>query len=304
MSVRIGINPLTWTNDDLPELGKNVPLEQCLSEGKQAGYSGFELGNKFPREAAALKQVLEPHQLSLVSGWFSGAVAEISAEEEIERIQSHLSLLKALGAEVMVYCDTSGAIHCDQGIPLSRRPVLAEADWEPFCARLNKVAEYCLQQGVRLAYHHHMGTLIQTEEETLRLMASTSNDVGLLLDTGHLTFAKGDPIRLYNTVSQRVCHVHCKDIRESVLRDALNRDLSFLDAVLNGTFTVPGDGCVAYDDLFPMLKTSAYSGWLVVEAEQDPSIAPSLSYAKLGAENLKTLCQRHELTLTESLNIQ
>lgn len=299
MTVQIGINPITWSNDDLPELGKHISLEQCLEEGKQAGYSGFELGNKFPRQADKLAAAFAPHQLNLVSGWFSGAVAEISAEEEIARIDDHLQLLKTLGAKVIVYCDVTGAIHCDQTVPLSKRPILNEKQWPGFCEKLSQVAEHCLKQGVQLAYHHHMGTIIQTPAEIAKLMAGTSNALGLLLDTGHLSYAGGDPVAMFSQFADRVNHVHCKDVRAVILEDALNRDISFLDAVLNGAFTVPSDGSVNYDALFSLLHQHAYSGWLVVEAEQDPSVAPSLEYAKLGVNNLKKLCATHQILVKD-----
>lgn len=298
MSVRIGINPLTWTNDDMPELGAETPLEVCLSEGKQAGYSGFELGNKFPRTVETLAPILDGHGLSLVSGWFSGQLLSRSVEDEIEAIQDHLNLLKQLGSTVMVYCEVTGCVHSQRDTPLSKRPVLSEAQWPEFAQRLTKLAQYCLSQGVRIAYHHHMGTVVQSEADIDALMAHTGSEVGLLLDTGHLTYAGADPLVLHQRHAERICHIHCKDVRQSVLTDVKNRNLSFLDAVLNGVFTVPGDGSVDYPGLFKSLQTSNYHGWLVVEAEQDPAVADPLTYATLGAENLRALCARAGLEIT------
>ncbi|AZZ94256.1 myo-inosose-2 dehydratase [Hahella sp. KA22] len=299
MSVRIGINPLTWTNDDLPSLGGDTPLEVCLSEGKQAGFAGFELGHKFPRKPEVLGPILDHHGLRLVSGWFSGQLLERSVEAEIAAIQDHLHLLKSLGATAMVYCEVTGCVHGDQNTPVSHRPRLAEDQWETFGAKLTQVADYCLEQGVKIAYHHHMGTVVETEEEIDALMANTGDSVGLLLDTGHLTYAGGNPIAVQQRHADRINHVHCKDIRMQVLADAKNRDLSFLDAVLNGVFTVPGDGGIDYATLFKGLHASGYSGWLVVEAEQDPAVAHPLTYATLGANNLKRLCAEAGITLSE-----
>jgi len=296
MSVSFGINPLTWTNDDLPSLGADTPLEQCLQEGKTAGYKGFELGNKFPREPSALSAVLDKHELGLVSGWFSGELLSRTVEQEIQAIESHLNLLKTVGAKVMVYCEVTGCIHGEQNTPLSYRPQLAKEKWAEFGKRLTTVAEHCLAQGVRLCYHHHMGTVVQTEAEVDALMEHTGDAVALLLDSGHLTFAGGDPVAVQRRYASRIAHVHCKDIRKNVMTDALNRNLSFLDAVLNGVFTVPGDGCVDFKNIFTGLAQSAYQGWLVVEAEQDPSIAPSFEYAKLGCDNLKNLCNASGLS--------
>ena len=293
MTVRIGINPLAWTNDDLPGLGAETPLEVCLSEGKQAGFAGFELGNKFPRQPQILGPILDNHGLRLVSGWYSSQLLERSVEEEIEALLDHLSLLKALGARVMVFSEVTDCVHDLQGTPLSHRPHLDKTQWQEFGNKLTQVADYCLDQGVQIAYHHHMGTIIETGQEIDNLMAHTGDSVGLLLDTGHLTYAGADPLTTYLRHANRINHVHCKDVRMNILQDAKNRDLSFLCAVINGVFTVPGDssGCVDFPGLFENLKVGGYSGWLVVEAEQDPSVAHPLTYATLGAKNLKQLCR-------------
>lgn len=290
MTVRLGINPLTWSNDDMPALGAETPLDTCLSEGKEAGFSGFELGNKFPRTPETLGPILQRHELDLVSGWYSSELLTRTAEEEIEAVQNHLHLLKSLGARVMVFCEVTGCVHGDQSTPVSRRPVMTDAQWQTLTERLNQVARYCLDQGVRIAYHHHMGTVVESADDIRRLMDNTDQSVGLLLDTGHLMFSGGDPLQLQQEYAGRICHVHCKDIRADVLADVRNRDLSFLDAVLNGVFTVPGDGCIDYSTLFKGLKTSGYQGWLVVEAEQDPAVAHPLTYARLGHEGLVRAC--------------
>lgn len=290
MSVRIGINPLTWTNDDMPELGADTPLETCLSEGKKAGYAGFELGQKFPRKPEVLRPILDSYGLSLVSGWYSSMLLERSAEEEIEALQDHLHLLKSLGSTAMVFCEVTHCVHGQKETPVSKRPKMTDAQWAEFLPKLETVGQYLQDQGVALAYHHHMGTVIETEDDIDRMMQGTSGAVGLLLDSGHLTYAGGNPVSVAKRYSDRIRHVHCKDIRKSVMQDALNQNLSFLNAVLNGTFTVPGDGCVDYAGIFKVLKESNYSGWLVVEAEQDPAVAHPLTYAKLGYSNLTKLC--------------
>ncbi|MGQ7246467.1 myo-inosose-2 dehydratase [Halomonas sp. V046] len=290
MSVRLGINPLTWTNDDLPSLGGDTPLSVCLSEGREAGFSGFELGNKFPRKAETLGPILERHDLALVSGWYSAELLTRSAEAEIEALTPHLELLKALGAEVMVFCEVTRCVHGTFGVPLSHRPTLSEDEWALFTERLDRVAEHCQAQGVQIAYHHHLGTLIESEADIDRLMAETGPALGLLLDSGHLVGAGGDPLAVLKRHSARINHVHCKDIRREVLADVTNRNLSFLQGVLNGMFTVPGDGFIDYAALLKGLKTKGYDGWLVVEAEQDPAVAHPLTYARLGHANLMRLC--------------
>ena len=290
--VRIGINPLTWTNDDLPELGEQNSLETCLSEAKQAGYEGVELGRKFPRDTAVLGPILKNHKLDLVSGWYSAHLLERSVEDEIKAMQAHATLLKTLGAQVMVFCEVSRCVHGDRKIPLSKRPRLAEKEWKQFCERLDAVAAALEKQRLKMAYHHHMGTLIQAEDEVDRMMDSTKN-VGLLLDSGHLTFAGGDPVRALRRHAKRIVHVHCKDIRKDQLAQAKKKDLSFLDAVLGDVFAVPGDGSIDFDPLLATLAKQNYQGWLVVEADQDPAKAHPLTHARIGHDCLRPLAKRY-----------
>lgn len=290
--VRIGINPLTWTNDDLPELGEENSLEKCLSEAKLAGYEGVELGRKFPRDAAVLGPMLKKHQLDLVSGWYSARLLERSVEEEIKALRPHAELLRKLNCNVVVFAEVSRCVHGDRKAPLSRRPRLAEKEWPPFCQRLDAVAEHLGKQGLGLAYHHHMGTVVQSEDEIERMMAGTKK-VGLLLDTGHLAFAGGDPLRALERHAKRIVHVHCKDIRRDKLAYALERDLSFLDAVLGDVFAVPGDGSIDFDAVLGNLARHRYSGWLVVEADQDPARAHPLTHARIGHACLRPLARRH-----------
>jgi inosose dehydratase len=286
MTVRIGINPITWSNDDLPELGGETPLETCLAETRQAGYAGIELGNKFPRRAEALRPVLARHDLALVSGWYSGLLLTRSVAEEIAAIEDHLALLAVLGCNVLIFAETTGSVAGARATALSRRPRLAEDDWKDFGAKLTALAGHVARRGVALAYHHHMGTVIETETEIDRLMATTGNSVGLLLDTGHLVYAGGDPIAVAGRHIARINHVHCKDVRRPVLERVRARDSSFLDAVVDGVFTVPGDGSIDYAPLFAVLKEARYQGWVVVEAEQDPAKARPLTYARMGYDYL------------------
>lgn len=286
MTVQLGINPLTWTNDDLPSLGAETPLETCLSEGKLAGFEGFELGNKFPRQASVLGPILARHQLKLVSGWYSGELLTRSVEEEIAAVQDHLTLLRELGANVMVFCEVTDCIHGKQQVPVNQRPHFPAERWAEYGAKLTEFARYTQSQGVQIAYHHHMGTMIETEQDIDLLMQHAGEEVGLLLDTGHLTFAGVDPVAVAARWAKRINHVHCKDVRPAVLAEVKNKKMSFLNAVLAGVYTVPGDGCVDYPAVFRELKRVNYQGWLVVEAEQDPAIAHPLTYARLGYNNL------------------
>jgi len=292
MAVSLGINPITWTNDDMPELGGDIPLSTCLSETRMAGYAGIELGGKFPRTAAVLRPILAKHGLRLVSGWYSAQLCRRSAAEELDAVASHLDLLAAMGCEVMVFAEGHGSTDGDPSASLSQRPVLSDRQWSEFCSKLNAVATPLKERGVRLAFHHHMGTVVQTEAEIDRLMADTSGDVGLLLDTGHLVFAGGDPVRVARRHAARIVHVHCKDVRSTVAAEVLRDDRSFLRAVLDGIFTVPGDGSIDFAAVLGELRPSGYAGWLVVEAEQDPAKAHPLTYARLGFDNLKRAAEK------------
>ena len=288
-AVKIGINPISWSNDDLPSLGGEIPLEVALSEGKAIGYQGFELGNKFPRESVALRNVLSKHGLELVSGWYSGRLAKRSVAEEIAAVGPHLKLLADNGAKVMVYGEVADSI---QGAPepLYKRPRFFKAeDWQAYADRLTAFARHTLAHGVRVAYHHHMGAYVETPADVDKLMALVGDEVGLLFDSGHMTFAGGDASAMLAKHVKRVCHVHCKDVRRSVIRRARNGDWTFLQAVINGAFTVPGDGDIDFRPLLQSLYDNGYEGWLVVEAEQDPVVAPSYRYAEKGCRYLQDL---------------
>ena len=288
MTVRLGINPITWTNDDMPELGGDIPLETCLAETREAGYSGTELGGKFPRNAAELRPILARHQLALVSGWFDGRMLEREVAEEFAAIEPHLALLRDLGCQHVVYADTSGR----RGFPpISQRPRLPDDRWAGYGRKLTQLAERMAAFGVRMAFHHHMGTIVESQSDIDRLMGCTGEAVGLLFDTGHCLFAGGDPEAVLVRHLTRVVHVHCKDVRRDVLERAVNQDLTFIGAVLEGVFTVPGDGCIAFPPLLRKLHEAGYAGWLVVEAEQDPRKAHPLTYARLGYRNLRAMAR-------------
>ena len=298
MTVKLGINPIGWTNDCMHWLGDFITLERCLAEVKQAGFSGVELGRKFPRQAAQLGPLLEAHELQLVSGWYSAELLTRDAKAEIVAMREHLALLAGLGSPVMVFAETTKEIINNVGAPASARPKIeSAAEWKRLGQRFTAVADHLQAKGVRMAVHHHMGTVIQTAEDVDRLMENTGPAVGLLLDTGHMTFAGGDPLAVAKRHGDRIVHVHCKDIRRYALSACQGRDVSFSQAVLEGLFTAPGDGMVDYPGLLKILAGARYSGWLVQEAEQDPRIAHPLTYASLGCAHLKKLCATAKLKL-------
>jgi len=297
MTIKIGINPITWTNDDVPALGGDTPLETCLSETAQAGYRGTELGGKFPRTSAELRRVLADHKLELVSGWYDGRIADRSVEEEFSAILPHLTLLRDVGAKVVVYADTSRGRHDAIHAPISQRPTLADDEWSAYGRKITELADRMAAFGVGMAFHHHMGTIVETDAEIGRLMDTTGESVGLLFDTGHCLFSGGDPASLLARHIDRVVHFHCKDVRQPILDRARREDMSFMGAVMQGIFTVPGDGAVDFTALLKPLAARGFSGWIVVEAEQDPAKAHPLTYATKGYKALLAMAREAGFTV-------
>ncbi len=269
---QIGVSPLLWANDDMPELGGDTPVETILDGARDAGYAGVELGHAFPREPRALRTLLESRGLSLASGWYGSRLLERSVAEELEAMQPHCGLLHELGANVMVLAEVSGSVYGDRAVSLATRPVLDEPEFERLARAVAELGKALAEQGIRVAYHHHLGTVIQTEAEVDRLMALTaeaSDAVGLLLDTGHMTFAGGDAAAVARRHGQRIVHVHAKDVDAVAVERALSGGASFLDSVLEGAFRIPGDGVVDFAAVLAALNTHRYDGWLIVEADQD-----------------------------------
>ncbi|MBV9345267.1 MAG: myo-inosose-2 dehydratase [Gammaproteobacteria bacterium] len=287
MGIHIGANPILWSNDDLRELGADISLETCLSQAHDIGFEGMELGHKFPREAAELSAVLSRYGLKCISGWYSARLRERDANAELRHLRAHLDLLKALGSSLLICAEVSGAIHSARSEPLARRPRLGAGGWRGFGQRLSELARMTAQEGVQLAYHHHMGTVVQSESDIDALMEASGPEVGLLLDTGHARFAGADPLRIARSHASRIRHLHAKDVRAEVCEQAAAGDWSFLQAVLAGVFTVPGDGCIDFASVFRALH--GYSGWIVLEAEQDPERADPLTYATRGYATLRRL---------------
>ena len=287
MTIRIGTNPIAWSNDDMPELGGETPLETCLAEAAQAGFVGIEKGNKFPTDPKALKAVLGKFGLSFVSGWYSARLRERSAMAELEAMGPHLDLLIAMGCKVMVFAEVSGSTQGDRSKPVADRPRMSEAEWRDYPAKITEVARYMKRHGVHLAYHHHMGTVIENKAEIDRLMEATPSEVGLLYDTGHLVFSGEDPEPIARQWAHRIVHVHAKDVRLDILEKSRAGKWSFLDSVVAGIYTVPGDGSIDFRRALKPLADFGYQGWLIVEAEQDPAKAHPLTYARKGYRHLR-----------------
>ncbi|HUH24791.1 MAG TPA: myo-inosose-2 dehydratase [Brevundimonas sp.] len=295
MTIRWGVSPIAWANDDMPELGGDTPLDSILADIRDVGFEGVELGGKFPRDSATLKPLLDSYGLDLIGGWYSGSLLVQDAEAEIDALQDHLRLLKAMGSSVFVFAETSNAVHGDRAVPLTGAPRLAARDWKTFGARMTDVADHVQSQGLKFAYHHHLGTVVETAADVDAFIAATGPSVGLTLDTGHAALGGVNSLAIIRDHPGRVAHVHCKDVRWETFIKQKSRGSSFLDGVLAGMFTVPGDGGIDYAEIMQALKRMDYSGWIVIEAEQDPSVAEPRTYAVLGLKTLKAHAAEAEL---------
>lgn len=287
MTIRFGVSPIAWANDDMPELGGDTPLESILADIRDVGFVGVELGGKFPREAPVLKPLLDRYGLDLVGGWFSGALLTHDVGDEIAAAAEHMALLKAMDCKVFVHAETSNAIHGDRTKPLSATPRLDAEGWKLFGDRLTRFADYVQGEGIAFAYHHHLGTVVERREDLEDFIRHTGEVVGLTLDTGHASLGGINSLKTIRDHPGRIAHVHCKDVRDTVFAKVRGEGLSFLDGVLAGMFTVPGDGVLDYADVMRALSDIDYSGWIIIEAEQDPALADPKTYAKLGLSTLE-----------------
>jgi len=292
MTIRFGVSPIAWINDDMPELGGDTSLERVLSDAAGIGFEGIELGGRFPRQPQLLQALLRDHGLGLVGGWYSGSLLTRSAEAEIEALQPHLELLRAVGASAFIFAETSNAIHGNRHRALAATPRLDAAAWSSFGNALTDVADYIQAQGLRFAYHHHLGTVVERQQDLNALLAATGPSVRLTVDTGHAALAGIDPVSLIVSHPARIAHVHCKDVRPGVFESVVRRGGSFLDGVLAGMFTVPGDGKLDYYAVMRALREIEYAGWVIVEAEQDPTIAEPRRYGELGLATLRKAAVR------------
>ncbi len=291
MTIEFGVSPIAWINDDMPELGADTALQDVLRDISELGFAGVELGGRFPKDPAELRPLLGGFDLKLVGGWYSASLLTRTADEEIAALQPHLALLKAMGCRVFIIAETSNAIHGDRVMPLGQRPRLTPDQWDQFGQRLSAVADYVAGHGLALAYHHHLGTVVEDADDLNAFIAATSDTVGLTLDTGHAVLGGIDPLAVIETWPERIRHFHCKDVRREVFAQVAARGDSFLDGVLAGMFTVPGDGEIDYGGLMRALRRQDYQGWVILEAEQDPAKADPRTYAELGLGTLKRQAQ-------------
>lgn len=291
--IRFGTNPIAWANDDDQTIGADIPTTRILDEaGRQIGFDGIENGHRWPDDPEALRALLAEYGLAFISGWYSTNLLVQSVEAEIAACQHHLAKLKHNGCKVMIVCETSNAIHgADR--PVNDRPRLTTAEMAGFCQKIEAFAAYLAGEGVTLVYHHHMGTIIESPEEIDALMAGTGPHLHLLFDAGHCAFGGGDPVAVLLRHVGRVRHFHAKNIRPAVTARVRTEGLSFLQGVLAGAFTVPGDqeGGIDFAPLLKILAGAGYDGWIVIEAEQDPQERNPLLYQTLGLATLKRLAK-------------
>ena len=284
MKAKLGIAPIAWWNDDLAELSDDVSLEECLRQASVAGFTGMETGRRFPMDMAELGPILTKYRMSVCGGWFSGLLLDGDIEVEKDRIAAQHAFFKAAGAPCIVYGETARSVQGVKSAPLSTKPRLTETEIAAYGRKISDFSDWCAAQGMPLSYHHHMAAVIETEAELDLLMQHST--VPLLFDAGHMAFAGGDNLRVIDTHWKRISHVHTKDVRMDVI-DALDRTReSFLDAVVKGAFTVPGDGSLDFGAIVQRCADYGYEGWFVVEAEQDPKVSPPLEMAIKGHKEL------------------
>ncbi|MFS7255766.1 myo-inosose-2 dehydratase [Carnobacterium divergens] len=291
-NITLGIAPIAWTNDNMPELGQENTFEQCISEMALAGFVGTEIGNKYPKEPHKLKEMLDIRGLSVASAWFSSFLTTKPFSETKEAFIKHRDFLHEMGAKVIVVSEQGNSIQGEMTTPLfSKKPLFTTEDWENVTTGLERLADLAKEKDMSIVYHHHMGTGIQTTEEIDQLMEMTDpQKVFLLIDTGHLVFSGEDPLTIYQKYQSRIKHIHFKDIRQSVANEVKNTPISFLNAVKMGVFTVPGDGMIDFSPIWNAINDSGYKGWIVVEAEQDPALANPFEYAVKARTYIKNTC--------------
>ena len=278
--VKLAISPIAWTNDDLPDLGKENTFEQCVSEMALAGFSGSEVGNKYPKDPAILKPMLDLRGISICNQWFSSFLTTQNLDDVIKDFNNQLDFLEAMGANIIGPAEQGNSIQGKNVSVFDSKPTFSDQQWKKVAEGLNILGKIASERGFKLSYHHHMGTGCQTIEETKKLMDLTDKRyVYLTFDSAHFAFSDEDPVEALNLFIDRVAHVHLKDIRKQVIEKVRKEKLSFLNAVREGAFTIPGDGCIDFPSIFKILEEHHYEGWMVVEVEQDPAKANPLEYA-------------------------
>lgn len=282
MPIQFAVAPINWTNDDDPSLGGDISLDRCLSEMRLAGYEGCELGNKFPKEVDALHTCLAEYNLTLTTDWIGTLFTEDEKyEQSIEHFRSKVNFLKNFGVKALKVCECGHSIQQTSKPFLQTKVNFSKMQWKNLISGLHEIGKIAIKNDMYIAYHHHMGTGVESFAQLEYLLESTDPElITLLPDTGHLAVADADIMTVFDRYFDRIRYIHLKDVRNPIKKISFEQGFSFMDAVREGIFTVPGDGDIDFVPLFKFLKDKKYSGWLVVEAEQDPAKANPFDYAK------------------------
>ncbi len=286
LKAKLGMSPIAWWNDDLAELSDDVSLEECLRQSRTAGFTGMEMGRRFPSDPRVMLPILEKADVTLCGGWFSGRLVDDDIEKDKARIQPMIDLFKAVSAPCIVYGEVARSIQGERSRPLATKAKLTTDEMKAYARKVTAFGEFCAEQGMPLVYHHHMGAVVETEAELDLFMGHSGEGIALLFDAGHMAFAGGDVMRVMEKHHKRIRHVHTKDVRLEVINKLDRTKQSFLDAVALGAFTVPGDGSLDFEAIVGKFAAYGYEGWFVVEAEQDPVKSPPFKMAQIGHTEL------------------
>lgn len=298
--ILFGTNPIAWSNDDDWSIGDHISLEQCLEDCRKIGFDGIEKGHKMPDDGAALKAKLGEHGLRFAAGWFSTNILARDIEDEVAALREWIAFTKAAGGSHINACECSNTVHGNDKVAVNARPIMSDAEWDRFSTGYEELSRVAAEEGVAMGYHHHMGTIIESEADIRRFMKMAGPHTRLLLDTGHAWFGGADPAAIARDFMDRVTHIHCKNVRPQYATEVRDQYLSFLEGVRRGAFTVPGDpeGAV---DFAPVLKAAAdagYEGWIVIEAEQDSAVRDPYHYQSMGLTALRDMATKAGLAVS------
>ena len=292
--IKIGIAPIAWLNDDMPNLTSHISVNQCLEEINKCGYKGVENCDSFPKKTFEIKKLLKKFNLKFSGGWYSGSLLSISVNDEFKKMSNTLKVFRDMNTKNIAFCECTRSIQ-SKNISLYKKPLLKMNERVLFFKKLNELSQKVYEKfGVNISYHHHMGTIIQNKNEIDMLLSSTSDHVKLLLDTGHLLFANENPLEIYKLYKDRITHYHFKDVRKKIIKNCIKKKYSFRESFLNGAFTVPGDGDYDFSILLNNLKKDKYKGWIIVEAEQDPKKYSPYKLSLKGYLYLKKLLKKNK----------
>lgn len=289
--ILFGTNPIAWSNDDDWSMGDHLSLDDCLGDCRTLGFDGIEKGHKMPDDGGALRTKLGDYGLRYAAGWFSTNLLVNDLDTELQALKAWIDFTKAAGGDHINACECSNTVHGNDKVPVNNRPILSDAEWDRFSKGYEALSAFAASEGVRMGYHHHMGTIIESQADIERFMDMAGPHTRLLLDTGHAFFGGGDPVALAHKYMDRVTHIHCKNIRPDKMRDVRENNLSFLEGVRRGAFTVPGDpeGCIDFSPVLRIAADRGYEGWIVIEAEQDSLVYEPLKYQGLGLRTLRQI---------------